>query len=115
MIAGLFVGAGCRKISISLIDRLRALRKRFRRGVRNVARLANRSPSVEARIVETVKTCAVLTPRPKDSLRPAATRFQGSLEPNASDLRSISISGTMPPDDNLPAVVEETSGSTLRS
>jgi hypothetical protein len=42
-----------------------------------------RSPSVEPRTVETVKTCAVLTPRPRESLDLAATRFQGSSKLNA--------------------------------
>jgi hypothetical protein len=37
-----------------------------------------RSSSVEPRTVETVKTCAVLTPRPRESLDLAATRFQVS-------------------------------------
>jgi hypothetical protein len=44
--------------------------KAFRRGMRNVARPANRSPSVEPRTVETVKTCAVPHPATKGKFRP---------------------------------------------
>ena len=50
--------------------------KTFRRGARNVARPANRSPSVEPRTVETVKTCAVPHPETKGKLRPANSRVQ---------------------------------------
>ena len=48
----------------------------LRRGVRNVARPANRSPSVEPRTVETVKTCAVPRPETKGSLDPPIAEFK---------------------------------------
>ena len=41
-----------------------------------MARPANRSPSVEPRTVETVKTCAVPHPETKGKLRPANSRVQ---------------------------------------
>jgi hypothetical protein len=50
--------------------------KTLRRGVRNVARPANRSPSVEPRTVETVKTCAVPHPETRESLDPPIAEFK---------------------------------------